>query len=236
MSFAGICLRKLTIMIKAVALSLLGAMAFTTAAQVYPPRSSREIPAAASIVHNAVPTDRRRQVETLSITFTPLTSTAVARYAGFGMAYHMALVYTDAAGTSYGASSGPSDLQSPQTTANALNAVISMAADVPSSFGTLIADPHNDTAFTEGSSTDYYTKDREGHAYPRTVVLKGTDLSSRWTSILRTYAEVGAVGLSYAPMSQNSNSLAATALNRAGVALPFSHDTLFTPGTFTILP
>ena len=210
-------------------------MAFTTVAQVHP-----QVRHAASVVavhrHAVIADPRADGVETLSVVYSPLESTKVTARLGFGMAYHMALVYTDRSGTSYAASSGPSIGSSAQTPANAISAVLYMADDQPSTFGTLASDPHNDTAFVLGGTGDVYSKDGSGHVYPRVTVMRGKDLSAKWASILQTYATVGGMDLTYSPMSQNSNSLAGTALKRAGVPVDFSSDTLFAPGIFTQLP
>lgn len=222
-------------MIKIVALPLLGAMAFTTAAQVHP-QAPQVRQAIVMPVHAAVTDTTATGTETITVYYSPLESTKVTRLVGFGMAYHMAVVYTDRAGRSFGASSGPSNNTSPQTPANAVQAIVYMADDRPSSFGTLVSDPLNDHVFIKGTAEDYYTQNREGHAYPHALVAKGKDLSAQWTVILRTYVAAGSLGLTYSPSNQNSNSLAGTALRRAGLAPAFSSDTVFAPGVFTELP
>ena len=223
-------------MIKIAALSLLGAMAFTTAAQVHLPVAPSTSPTLSIPMHAAV-TDRDAQgTETIVVVYSPLASTKVSKLVGFGMAYHMAIVYTDRAGRSFGASSGPSNNAIPQTPANAVRAIVYMADEQPSSFGTLMSDPLNDRAFIMGTKADYYTQDEAGVAYPKAVVATGKDLSAQWSSILQTYVSVGARGLTYSPTSQNSNSLAGTALRSAGLAPAFSSKTAFAPGVFTELP
>ena len=223
-------------MIKIAAFPLLGAMAFTTAARVHPPVQPAPRPAVVFHVHAAVADPRATGVETITVYYSPLESTKVTKLVGFGMAYHMAIVYTDRAGHSFGASSGPSNNASPQTPANAVQAIVYMADDQPSSFGTLASDPLNDHAFSVGAADDYYTKGRDGRGYPLALVTKGSDLSAQWSSILHTYAAVDRLALTYSPTSQNSNSLAGTALRRAGLAPAFSSDTVFAPGIFTQLP
>ena len=217
-------------MLKVSALALLGAMTLTSAAQM---RAVTVGPAAPPL---AAAIDDATGGETLTIYYSPLDSTKVARELGFGMAYHMALVYTDKAGVSHGASSGPSDLRTPQTPTHALTAVLASFDDAPSAFGTLASDPRNDTPFVKGGSGDDYTRGGAGRPYPSSIVLRGKDLSARWSSILGTYARIGAMKLTYSPVTQNSNSLAATALSRAGVRLAYSSGTVFVPGAFTQLP
>lgn len=218
-------------MIKISALALLGAMTFTSAAQM---RMPADLPAVAPALPAAV--DDPAGTETLAVYYSPLESTRVAGAVGLGMAYHMALVYTDRNGVSHGASSGPSDLAAPQTPRHALGAVLASFDERPSVFGTLVADPKNDTPFVKGSAADFYTKDGEGRAYPYAVALRGHDLGERWARILATYARVGRMNLTYSPVTQNSNSLAATALRQAGVTVAFNSATLFVPGAFTRLP
>lgn len=191
-------------------------------------------PAAVSAMPAAI--DDPSGLETLEVYYSPLDSTRVARFFGLGMAYHMAIVYTDRNGVSRAASSGPSDLSAPQTPEHALSAVFASFDDQPSAFGTLASDPRNGTPFLKGGAGDHSTEDGAGHAYPRTTMLRGKDLSARWGSILRTYARIDAMKLTYSPVTQNSNSLATTALRRAGVTLAFSSDTVFVPGAFTDLP
>lgn len=175
-------------------------------------------------------------MDTIAIYYTPLTSTKVAEVIGLGEAHHMALVYTDGSGRSFGASSGPSNHMTAQTPGLAVAAAFASAMGVPSAFGTLLSDPVNNHAFTKGRPDDYYTQDDEGDPYPFTIVLTGRDLSAKWQTILRTYVAVGRLGLTYSPISQNSNSMAGSALRAAGIAIPFSSKTWFVPAVFTHLP
>ena len=175
-------------------------------------------------------------MDTIAVYYTPLTSTKVAEVIGFGQAYHMALVYTDGSGRSFGASSGPSNHMTAQTPVLAVAAALASTMSAPSAFGTLLSDPANNHAFTRGRPDDYYTQDDEGDPYPFTVVLRGENLSAQWQCILRTYVAVGRLGLTYSPISQNSNSMAGVALRAASIAIPFSSKTWFVPAVFTRLP
>ena len=219
-------------MIRPAALALLSALTVTTASQMHGVANVQSAPSPVMPSANDDPLG----VETLTIYFSPLDSTRVARYFGLGMAYHMAIVYTDRNGVSRAVSSGPSDSKAPQTPRLALSAVFASFDDQPSTFGTLASDPGNDEPFVRGSAADHSTKDDAGHVYRHVTVLHGADLSVRWKSIVRTYARIGAMKLTYSPVTQNSNSLATTALRRAGVTLAFSSDTVFVPGAFTDLP
>ena len=184
----------------------------------------------------AVVASPRSGLESLVVYYSPLKSTKVTRDVGFGMAYHMAIVYTDRSGTSYCASSGPSNSKAAQTPQNALRALYSLAEDAPSSFGTLASDPHNNTPFVFGSKGDCYTRDAKGRPYINATMMTGHDLSAKWTTILQTYAAVGRLGLTYSPTMQNSNSMAGTALRRVGLDPRFSSRRAFVPGVFTELP
>ena len=219
-------------MLKISALALLGAMTFTTAARMHGTATFDASP----VVTLPAATNLPNGLEKLEVVFSPLDSTEVARYLGLGKAFHMALVYTDRDGISRGASSGPSALAVAQTPALALDAMLASFHDEPSAFGTLASDPDNNKPFMAGSEADHFSKDGAGQPYIKVTVLRGDDLSARWASILQTYARTAAMGLSYSPVSQNSNSLAATALARAGIRMPYSSETVFAPGAFTELP
>ncbi len=175
-------------------------------------------------------------MDTIAIYYTPLTSTKVAEIVGLGEAYHMAIVYTDGKAHSFGASSGPSNHMTAQTPRLALLAALASTMGMPSAFGTLVSDPMNNHPFTKGRPDDYYTQDDEGDPYPTTLVARGENLSAQWQTILKTYVAVGRLQLTYSPISQNSNSLAGTALRTAGFPIPFSSKTWFVPAVFTHLP
>ena len=132
-------------------------------------------------------------IETIAIYFTPLASTKVAAVVGLGLAYHMAIIYTDGAGRSFGASSGPSASATAQTPALALRAIYASAENRPSAYGTLLSDPKNNHMFIKGHPEDYYTQDFEGMEYPHVVAATGRDLSAQWTAILASYATIGAM-------------------------------------------
>ncbi len=218
-------------MIRLAVLRLLGALTVTTASRMHGPDVQ---PAAVSAMPAAI--DDSSGSETLEVYYSPLDPTRVARFFGLGMAYHMAIVYTDRNGVSRAASSCPSDLSAPQTPEHALLAVFASFDDQPSTFGTLASDSRNGTPFLKSGAGDHSTNDDAGHAYPHATMLHGKDLSARWGSILRTYARIDAMKLTYSPVTQNSNNLATTALRRAGVTLAFSSVTVFVPGAFTDLP
>ena len=175
-------------------------------------------------------------MESIAVYFSPLVSTKVLSAVGLSLAYHMAIVYTDANGISFGASSGPSNPTTAQTPSMALHALADSASSRPSPFGVLISDPRNDHPFVIGRPEDYYTQDFNGDRYPSVEVAKGPDLSARWRVIVRSYAEIGSRQLTYSPISQNSNSVAGSALRRAGFPIPFSRETVFAPAEFTTLP
>lgn len=175
-------------------------------------------------------------VETIVLYYTPLASTKAAAVVGLGLAYHVALVYTNSGGESFGVSAGPSRQISEHSSLNALRALLRTAVNAPSAFGTLISDPQNNHAFLRRHPEDYYTQDDAGEEYPHTTALAGRDLSVQWRIIVRAYATVDRLSLTYSPITQNSNSVAGMALRRAGIPMPFSSATRFAPGTFTRMP
>jgi hypothetical protein len=174
-------------------------------------------------------------IETIGLYFTPLASTKVAALIGLGLAYHVAIVYTNSDGKSFGVSSGPSNQMTRQTPDLALRAIMDSAWERPSGFGTLASDPHNDHPFKRGLPEDYYTQDDLGDAYPHALAAEGKDLSKQWRTIVNTYARVGQLHLTYSPITQNSNSMAGTALRASGLPIPFSSGTVFAPAVFTDL-
>ena len=173
-------------MIKLVAFALFGTLAAASTATLRSPADLSPQP----VHHDTVPADERKEIpglESLVVYYSPLRSTEVARFVGFGLAHHMAIVYTDRFGMSHGASSGPSDLGAPQNASNAWGALVALADGTPSAFGLLVSDPRNGTPFVRDSPDDVYTKDADGRRYPYAVALQGRDLSASWTSILETY-------------------------------------------------
>jgi predicted Zn-dependent protease len=71
------------------------------------------------------------------------------------------------------------------------------------------------------------------------VLMTGTDLSSQWNTIQATYNNIAALHLTYSPAAQNSDSVACTALNAAGVQLPANIGLTggaFTPACDVMLP
>ena len=175
-------------------------------------------------------------IETIAIYYTPIAATKTLAVVGLGLAYHMSLVYTNSSHQMFGATSGPSNHNANLAPQQALVSVVDMAAGWPSQFGMLVADTHNNTPFEEGGLQDVYTQDAYGVRYAPFVVMRGANLSAQWQSILETYVAVSQLHLTYSPISQNSNSMAGTALMRAGIQIPFSSATKFAPAVFTHLP
>ena len=243
-------------MIKSSVLLVLGAMAFTSAAnghhraseilasEILAPVTSvvtharlEHAHAKDALLEQAAVEDRERGgSESIAVYYQPLPAPAVAKYAGLGLAHHLTIVYTHRAGLSYAASAGPSDLATPQTPRYTYDAFMAVMNGKPSSYGSLVAYRHNNKPFVKGDAREYYTKDGHGAPYSHTLVMQGANLSAQWASIMRTYAAVDKLHLAYSPLTQNSNSLAGTALRRAGLDLKFSSTSMFAPGTFTQLP
>jgi len=175
-------------------------------------------------------------METITVYYSPLDSTRIVEYVGLKIAHHIGIIYTNSAGQSFGVSSGPSVQSVQQSPDNALHAILDMANNKPSDFGTLVSDPHNNTPFVKGRMDDYYTQDYQGKEFPHALALEGKDLSAQWAIIVKTYAAIGKMHLTYSPTSQNSNSMAGEALRRAGIPVPFSVNAKFAPAEFTHLP
>ena len=175
-------------------------------------------------------------METIAIFYTPLASTKLAASIGFAIASHMAVVYTNNAGQSFGVSSGPSIHQSISSPAQILDPIVASASNTPAGFGVLMADPNNNHPFEMRHPEDYFTQDSDGDPYPSALVARGSDLKARWLRIVQSYAEVSALKLTYSPVSQNSNSMAGTAIRAAGLRIPFSSHTPFVPAAFNRLP
>jgi hypothetical protein len=175
-------------------------------------------------------------METITVYYSPLDGTRIVEYVGLKIAHHIGIIYTNSAGQSFGVSSGPSIQSTQQTPDNALRALTNQASNEPSDFGTLVSDPHNNTPFVKGRPDDYYTQDYMGREFPHALAMQGTDLSAQWATIVKSYAAIGNMHLTYSPVSQNSNSMAGEALRRAGIRVPFSVDAKFAPAEFTHLP
>ena len=175
-------------------------------------------------------------METIAVYYTALASTKLAVSLGFAIASHMAIVYTNKAGLSFGVSSGPSYHLMLQSGFQIIGPIGDMASNMPSGFGVLMSDPNNNHPFHVRQPEDYYTQDDEGTPYPSAVVATASDLSAQWRTIVATYTAVDGLHLTYSPISQNSNSMAGTALRAAGLPIPFSSATPFTPAVFTRLP
>ena len=175
-------------------------------------------------------------METIAVFYTPLASTKLAAAIGLSIASHMAIVYTNNAGQSFGVSSGPSIHLMLQSPTQMLEPVVASASNRPSGFGVLMSDPNNNHAFQMRHPEDYYTQDDDGTPYPSATVTTGSDLSAHWRTIVSTYQQVGTLALTYSPISQNSNSMAGTAIRAAGLRIPFTSVTPFAPAAFTRLP
>ena len=77
-------------MLKVVSLAVMGALSLASAAQVQSsiPQGSVRVPAPIATMQ------QMEGPESLAVYYTPLASTEVSRFVGFGTAYHMAIVYT----------------------------------------------------------------------------------------------------------------------------------------------
>ena len=173
--------------------------------------------------------------ETIQVVFKPLYTFAGEQY------YHETLVYTNSQGQTFFTSIGPTnDANEIGASSAQLSATVSAASDVasntPSQYGTLLAQINQ--AFNSSNSTGV-THGQNGTAYFSETVDFGFDLSSEWNTINATYASISNAGLTYSPLTQNSNSTATTALLAADITPPsFAGGffaTYWTPGASTTL-
>src|SRR5450830_1084655 len=189
----------------------------------------------------------------ISVIFLP-----VAPLPGTGtMTYHETLVYTTPTGSHY-ISAGPTTFNKDVPWDSGLlgkaelaffisNAIVQAALNAPSPWGTLKVEqngtfvPGDVTPQTGGidvvpafdPDTGIPNSD-VGTPYPSQVLITGNDLSAQWATIVQTYSSIASLNLTYSPSTQNSNSVANTALAEAGVPLP--NTSLLVPASDTRLP
>ena len=172
--------------------------------------------------------------ETIKIIYSPVINVPT-----LGTGHHMTLVYTDSQGRNFSASSGPT-VNPAQTVSNVIEAAAAARYNKPSPYEYLTASDNNGSQFTPGQNGETITRDANGNPYLSNVVATGDNLSSRWNTILDTYDRVASLHLPYSPLTQNSNSMAGTALAKAGIPLvgflPSILDFPRVPGMFIPLP
>ncbi|TFZ54491.1 hypothetical protein E4V01_25105, partial [Methylorubrum sp. Q1] len=148
-------------------------------------------------------------------------------------AYHITLVYINNRGQSFYTSAGPTIPASPDASTS-LGASKDAVEGRATAYGVLgykteqfdINDPSNPTMIDKDSGIPYQTK----------ILSQGTNLSSQWNTILETYHSISTLGVPYSPGWQNSNSVAGTALRKAGISIPFDSSSKWAPGLLLQLP
>jgi hypothetical protein len=160
--------------------------------------------------------------------FMTYTSATAVPYVGTTLGHHIVLNYIDADGNHHTLQGVP---QYPfQHNVDKLGAFLreEMLSDgvsnTDSPFGQLKARENSDTDTAPNQ--------------PHTMIAEGDDLSPHW-ALMRGFAdEVNSTGYEYRPISQNSNSFAAGALQRGGFLGPgsrfperFNRQSAFDPGT-----
>ncbi|MEB0229088.1 hypothetical protein QN414_32920, partial [Pseudomonas sp. 5S1] len=138
-----------------------------------------------------------------------------------------------------------------QKAENIVLAAASVGTNTPSIWGTLKVEgsggfiPKDTTAGVDVvpqlDPNTGVANENSGTVYASQVLATGSDLSAQWGTIVSTYNNVVPLNLTYSPATQNSNSVANTALAAAGVSLPtntelFGADQTLTPASGSMLP
>ena len=158
--------------------------------------------------------------ESISVVYQPVVS-----FVGL-TAYHETLVYTDASGNQHFATAGASTPEpGGSSLSNISQASSAVASGTTSVYGTLqvvngsvadLSNPEHDRMFGPPNAP-----------FATQVLTTSSDLSGQWQSILNTENYIASQNLAYSPLTQNSNSVANTALTAAGLQPP---DTAFFSG------
>jgi predicted Zn-dependent protease len=155
--------------------------------------------------------------ETIKVYFEPLGSIAGDTF------NHETIVYTNSSGeqfiaTSYASNSGPSG----SSVANLSEAASAVTSGSSSVYGTLITQWGPASGMSQADLAHWLGS--PDAPYQSQTVATGADLSQQWSTITGAYFQIGEQGLTYSPMTENSNSAASTALTAAGVDLPTGTD------------
>jgi autotransporter passenger strand-loop-strand repeat protein len=151
--------------------------------------------------------------ETISVVYEKLGSIGGQAY------YHETLVYKNAAGDIVAiATSGPTISPPGNQFFPFSESAVAAKIGLPSLYGFLHA--------TIGAPSDFQQTDLDRllgtAASPNAseVAVTGLDLSSQWNVIVQKEQQISSENLPYSPFSQNSNSMATTALVAAGIQPP----------------
>ena len=161
--------------------------------------------------------------ESITVYFEPLGQVGGVTY------YHETLIYTNSAGVSQYLTSGPSGSFTPTGNVNALSqmsaASDNQATNQPSAWGTLQAAPVGivPSGGIEGLTTS--DTSNPNATYASTIIATCTDLSAQWSTMVSTAQQISSQNLTYSPLTQNSNSMANSAIYAAGLTPLTSEDT-----------
>ncbi len=123
--------------------------------------------------------------------------------------YHEYLVYTDSEGNEWAARGGPSN-----------RVGLGESTEAQSGSATSGDSPFGDITTKHGAyDPDFIDYDYEGDD-PSEVIVTGDDLSGDWQRVTDAIDDIGEEGRPYRPLSQNSNTTVAEALDRADLPQP----------------
>ena len=163
--------------------------------------------------------------ETIQVVFKPVASI------GDVIGYHETLVYTAANGRREFASAYASETH-PQ--GNPVADLVQASAAVHDG----AASPYGVLKTETGDAAGLDILGRPSHPLHLETVAHGADLLIQWARVKDAYAEVGAAGIAYSPLTQNSNSTASTAMVVSGIRPPMDNGMLghhWTPAADNIL-
>ncbi len=164
--------------------------------------------------------------ETIQVVYKPVASV------GDITGYHETLIYTAADGRREFASAYASETH-PQ--GNAAADLVRASAAVHDG----AASPYGVLRTEAGDAAGLDILGRPGHPLQSETVAHGANLSLQWSRVKEAYAEIGAAGITYSPLTQNSNSTASTAMATAGIRPPTDNGMLghhWVPASDNILP
>ncbi len=170
--------------------------------------------------------------ETISIVYEPLGVFHGVTY------YHETLLYTNSDGDQFMATAAPSSQPAPGTgdLDNISNASGAAMTNGQSPYGTLITNTGALSSFDPADVSRLLGS--TANPNPSQVVASGADLSTKWNQIVSAENELATENLPYSPLTQNSNSIANTALTAAGIDTPLNDGVLgkyWTPASSNIL-
>jgi hypothetical protein len=186
----------------------------------------------------------------IDIIYSPVGPTTGSNATGTVM-YHMTLSYTDASGNKSYISGGPSipnsnvNLSGAQLASAMVNASTQSLTNTPSAWGTLKINGQGNyrpgdtsTGIDVVPKYDQYTGEINTDAGTKFQASRVTNNATpaQWQTIVQVYQAVASLNLTYSALTQNSNSLAATALAKVGLSVPKDLMLRATPAHQVMLP